>query len=119
MAVTHVPLSLTENYCESWGVWEGVRELVQNVHDGAIEAGGDRWSADAEASYSCRAGDDVVAYISYDSARERLTLVNRSVGLQRRVLLLGASRKADSVHVIGQRGHEGGRVGVAARGSLL
>ena len=55
----------------------------------------------------------MIASISYDPTHQRLTLVNRSVGLQRRVLLLGASRKADSVHVIGQFG-EGMKVGALA-----
>ena len=43
MAKTSVSLSLTEDYCASWGCWEGVRELVQNCHDGALEHGQASW----------------------------------------------------------------------------
>ena len=110
-ATTHVPLSLTEDYCPSWGVWEGVRELIQNVHDGALESGGTTWSRMAVSvsqgeSFAC--GN--MASITYDRTRQRLVLINRSVGLQRRVLLLGSSQKADSLHAIGQFG-EGMKVG--------
>jgi hypothetical protein len=115
MPVTHVPLSLTETYCESWGTWEGVRELIQNVHDGALEAGGTKWASDGGDAFACRDSttNELVASVTYDAVRKRLVLTNRSVGLQRRVLLLGASHKADSIHAIGQFG-EGMKVGALA-----
>ena len=106
LPTTHVALSLTEDYCPSWGVWEGVRELIQNVHDGALESGGTSWSETGEDSFA--SGE--AATITYDRARQRLVLINRSVGLQRRVLLLGSSQKSDSLHAIGQFG-EGMKVG--------
>ena len=37
--VRSIALSLTEDYCPSWGAWEGVRELVQNFHDGCLDSG--------------------------------------------------------------------------------
>ena len=52
LPTTHVALSLTEDYCPSWGVWEGVRELIQNVHDGALESGGTSWSKTGEDSFA-------------------------------------------------------------------
>ena len=49
---TVIPLSLTEDYAPAWGVWEGVRELVQNWHDGCLEqtsvAGRIRWESHAD-----------------------------------------------------------------------
>lgn len=143
MAKTSVSLSLTEDYCASWGCWEGVRELVQNCHDGALEHGQaswDQWGVAADAAPWRPAGSqrfeaDVaadaapwrpagsqrfeatsagrsVATVLYDASKQRLTLVNRGVGLQRRVLLLGTSQKV-SAEAIGQFG-EGMKVGTLA-----
>ena len=28
---------ITEDYAKSWGTWEGIREIVQNWHDGLYE----------------------------------------------------------------------------------
>ena len=39
-AKTTIALSLTEDYAPQWGVWEGVRELVQNWHDGCLRGNG-------------------------------------------------------------------------------
>ena len=72
LPTTHVALSLTEDYCPSWGVWEGVRELIQNVHDGALESGGTSWSKTGEDSFA--SGE--AATITYDRARQRLVLIN-------------------------------------------
>ena len=53
MATEHfIPLSLTEDYCPSWGTWEGVRELVQNFHDGCLHGDGGQplsWRRDDDA----------------------------------------------------------------------
>ena len=38
MRTNHISLSLTSNYASTWGLWEGVRELLQNWHDGIYEA---------------------------------------------------------------------------------
>ena len=37
MTSSFIALSLTEDYAPSWKLWEGVRELVQNWHDGCLE----------------------------------------------------------------------------------
>lgn len=36
--MTKIPLTIDKNYCADWGVWEGVRELLQNAKD-ADDAG--------------------------------------------------------------------------------
>ena len=124
MAKTSVSLSLTEDYCASWGCWEGVRELVQNCHDGALEHGQaswEQWDVAADAApwrpagsqrFEATSGGRSVATVLYDASKQRLTLVNRGVGLQRRVLLLGTSQKV-SAEAIGQFG-EGMKVGTLA-----
>ena len=33
-----IQLSITKNYARSWETWEGVREMVQNWHDGLFTA---------------------------------------------------------------------------------
>ena len=33
-----IQLSITKNYAQSWKTWEGVREMVQNWHDGLFSA---------------------------------------------------------------------------------
>lgn len=35
-SVKSISLSLTAQYAPSWKTWEGVRELVQNWHDGVF-----------------------------------------------------------------------------------
>ena len=121
---TTIPLSLTEDYAPSWGVWEGVRELIQNWHDGVLEhahvASDVAWEShlddDAWALQRCEArlpdGRSVGTCV-FDPRLERLTLVNREVGLERRVLLLGNSKKALAAESIGQFG-EGMKVGALA-----
>merc|ERR1719181_947820 len=81
---TVIPLSLTEDYAPAWGVWEGVRELVQNWHDGCLEqtsvAGRVRWE-----SHAVDAAGGCCGTALYDPWLQRLTLVNRDVSLERRV----------------------------------
>lgn len=113
-----IALSLTEDYAPSWGMWEGVRELVQNWHDGLLEhaelASSIVWKQNDLGDGSCRvdamAADVHLGTIIYCAASERLTVINRNVGLARRTLLLGSSQKAQSGETIGQFG-EGMKVG--------
>ena len=32
--VSEIQLTITKNYARHWDTWEGVREMVQNWHDG-------------------------------------------------------------------------------------
>eukprot|EP00753_Platysulcus_tardus_P018261 PLAT6801.1.p1 GENE.PLAT6801.1~~PLAT6801.1.p1 ORF type:complete len:798 (+),score=388.86 PLAT6801.1:43-2436(+) len=124
-------LTLQWSYAGSWGVWEGVRELVQNWHDGALSSCSDSGEAlvyrqqgrleDEGKEEGCgekllvqRSLDGAtVASLSYDADKEELLLVNRGVGLGRTVLLLGYSAKASHKDVAGQFG-EGMKVGTLA-----
>lgn len=113
MARTTISLSLTEDYAPQWGVWEGVRELVQNWHDGCLHGGAPvQWVRDDANTFHALRSGDVVGSLTFSPAEEQLVLVNRDVGLARRVLLLGSSHKADSA-AIGQFG-EGMKVGTLA-----
>ena len=116
---TSIALSLTEDYAPTWGCWEGVRELVQNWHDGCLCGGEARAQFEEwQAGGLVRRYEGVVGGVSvgsaiYDAERQELTLVNRNVALARRVLLLGSSKKAAVSESIGQFG-EGLKVGALA-----
>ena len=119
-APKRVSLSLTSTYAPSWGLWEGVREFVQNWHDGAVtccvqsfgtKCRFERVQASTEGGFAYIAfhplamgtagfRDHVIGVIYYDAGQIRL--VNFQVGLGRQVLLLGYSKKAqhNSVNVI-------------------
>jgi hypothetical protein len=121
-AAARISLSLTENYAPSWGAWEGVREFVQNWHDGVINSAGGAAigtaiveSHGASVHYVATAAGSgaELGVVEYDAPTEKLTLVNRNVALARRVLLLGHSVKAQHADVAGQFG-EGMKVGALA-----
>jgi len=128
-----ISLSLTASYAPSWKIWEGLRELVQNWHDGLLSADlaskaagvtpstataslefSSKPAADATTSRfaATRAGQEV-GWCEYIPAEDKLVMVNRGVGLGRQVLLLGYSKKAQHHDVIGSFG-EGMKVGAVA-----
>lgn len=86
-----IELTIKSNYLPEWGLWEGVRELVQNAKDAETE-----FSASLEVSH----GDD------------KLTLHNEGVTLPVTSLLMGHSTKAEK-DLIGQFG-EGLKLGILA-----
>ena len=117
-----ISLSLTEDYAPSWGVWEGVRELIQNWHDGCLDHGdqlsftrADLRCADAGAVFHCHSvlSGACIGSLVYDASKHELKIVNRDVALHRKVLLLGSSHKAVTHEAIGQFG-EGMKVGTLA-----
>lgn len=85
-------ISMTTNYVSDWGVWEGIREIVQNARDGEIEHG---------------------AKMSVDHTGKTLRLKNEGAVLPREALLIGFSTKARSRETIGQFG-EGLKLGTLA-----
>lgn len=92
MSRTRIELSLTVNYCPGWGLWEGVREIVQNAVDD------EEWN-----------GGKMV--IEHSARAQKLSIKSQGVVLERSVLLLGASDKKEN-----ERGHfgEGLKIGVLA-----
>lgn len=124
-----ISLSLTASYAPSWGLWEGIRELIQNWHDGLLAAMPEQSSAvspgaplefvkspsgdDAAERQVVKRGGLEVGSIEYSPQERRIALINHQVGLGREVLLLGYSKKAQHADVIGSFG-EGLKVGAVA-----
>lgn len=79
-------LSMTPDYVLSWGIWEAVRELLQNAID--------QHTLDAQSA----------VVFEYDPGEQRLTVGATNCALEPRTLLLGASTKACNRHTLGQFG---------------
>lgn len=77
-------LSISINYVESWGIWEGLRELTQNTLDQHKE----------KDDYS----------IDYSSSNKTLIFTNINAKLNISSLLLGTSTKTNNSSKIGQFG---------------
>ena len=117
MQAERVCLSLTSSYAAHWGAWEGLRELVQNWHDGALAAAGERdevrFAKLGEYTYEARgSGGAALGSARYDGATQTLALTNVGA-VDRTALLLGFSRKAARRDVVGCFG-EGLKVGALA-----
>lgn len=113
-----VNVNLTSHYAEHWGIWEGLRELIQNWHDAALQGLSsleenlvfDVHNEDCITAQSECGGPDL-ARIEYEHST--LTLINENATLSRRALLLGYSSKAVHRATIGHFG-EGLKVGALA-----
>ncbi|XP_077997341.1 uncharacterized protein LOC144450572 [Glandiceps talaboti] len=130
-----IPLNLTSRYAHNWGTWEGIREFIQNWHDGTYDASDNEvqlnpLAKEQTVTFPCTTEDDEkVVYtanvtfvtnvpkpygtLHYDVVNKRLTLVNKEVCLQKKILLLGYSSKSKHKEVIGQFG-EGLKIGALA-----
>lgn len=87
-----IQLSIKTTYLPKWGVWEGIRELVQNGRDAEVEHG---------------------ATLSVDWYNDTLRIENEGTVLEQRALLLGHTTKVGRSDMIGQFG-EGLKLGVLA-----
>lgn len=90
----HVELSIKTDYMPAWGLWEGVRELVQNAKDGESQL-------------------KAKMTVAHDPAAETLTITNDGVVLPHEALLLGHTTKVGATGLIGQFG-EGLKIGILA-----
>lgn len=75
------PLSLTENYIHNWGLWEAIRELLQNA-------------IDHEGGYK----------VDYSPETSQLSIKTFGKTLEPKSLLLGASTKQEDPTKVGQYG---------------
>ena len=78
----------------NWGIWEGLRELIQN-------------SLDSETQY------DAKFTWNYDIDNRTLTLINKDVSIDRKAMLMGHTSKAGQDNLIGQYG-QGLKEGILA-----
>ena len=87
-----IPLTIEVSYLPEWGLWEGVRELIQNAKDAETE---------------------MKAEFSVTHQLDTLYIENHGVTLPYKALLLGNTTKADKSQLIGQFG-EGLKLGLLA-----
>lgn len=88
-----IELSLNVHYLPEWNAWHGIRELIQNGRDAAIQF-------------------DAPLTVDH-TASNYLVITNRGTQLPHEVLLLGTTTKADDTTTIGKFG-EGLKLGVLA-----
>jgi hypothetical protein len=86
-------LTISDQYVSDWGVWEGVREAVQNALDARDK------------------GHPM--HIRYNDTDGMLTIANFGVELERSVWLMGVTSKADDANARGHFG-EGLKLGALA-----
>jgi len=89
-----IELSINTKYMPAWGLWEGVRELIQNAKDG-------------ETQLSAK------MTVEHDAATDTLTITNEGATLPHEALLLGHTTKLGDKNTIGQFG-EGLKIGLLA-----
>lgn len=87
-----IELTIKTDYLPSWGVWQGIRELVQNGRDAETMLG---------------------AALTVDHSGESLRITNDGCVLPHEALLLGYTTKANRDDAIGQWG-EGLKLGILA-----
>ncbi|XP_069107413.1 uncharacterized protein [Argopecten irradians] len=129
-----IALTLTARYASSWGSWEGVRELVQNWHDGIYDSVSQRGLSliskyevmfceektdmFCQVFKACLVDSDtlkevILGRLIYKKLGSKLYLINGCTELHKKILLLGYSGKSSNKEVIGQFG-EGLKVGALA-----
>jgi hypothetical protein len=90
--MARIELTIAQNYV-NWGLWEGLRELVQNGLDAQTD--GHKFS------------------ITYSKENRNIVLITEGVTLATKTLLVGYSTKRDRKDMLGQYG-EGYKLGLLA-----
>ena len=88
-----IPLTISESYCKDWGIFEALREFMQNGRD------------------ETRRGSTFDAW--YLPAKQQVRMVTKGAVLSRETLLLGTSDKRGRSDMLGQHG-EGYKIGSLA-----
>jgi len=93
-------LSIKANYLPGWGLWEGVRELIQNARDAELQ-----FNAPMNVSFAKR--------IRNKQETGALVIINRDTILPKESLLIGHTTKDGHDELIGKFG-EGLKYGILA-----
>ena len=80
--MTRLELTISPDYVSKWGVWEAVREILQNTID----------------------NKEKEQIFSYNASKQILTIGNKDTVLEKQTLLLGNSTKRNDSNTIGQYG---------------
>ena len=88
-----IPLTISESYCKDWGIFEALREFMQNGRD------------------EIRRGCTFDAW--YLSQKQQVRMITKGAVLTRETLLLGTSDKRGRSDMLGQHG-EGYKIGSLA-----
>jgi hypothetical protein len=80
--MTRIELTISPQYVSNWGVWEAIREVLQNVIDNNRNE----------------------HIFNYDAPKQILTIGNKDTVLEKQTLLLGNSTKRDDKSKIGKYG---------------
>ena len=94
-------LSLLEDYATHWKTDFALRELLQNLIDGAIQSGGSFLPRETSTGYELVKNDsskEMAAKIEYYQDRKSgtLRLLNHGIVLPKSALLMGGTSKANS-----------------------
>ncbi|KAL9965928.1 hypothetical protein ACROYT_G029795 [Oculina patagonica] len=71
-AVKSISLSLTSQYAPSWKTWEGIRELVQNWHDGVFSSL-EKLQGGSKVDFLCCKENDLLLYRAVIKAENRVS----------------------------------------------
>ena len=84
--MTRFELSINPNYVSHWGIWEALREIMQNIIDRQTESPTSKM------------------FIQYESSNNLLSMGNLKTELSPKTLLLGSSTKTNNNNLIGKFG---------------
>lgn len=84
--MTTYNLNLSSSYCSHWGLWESIREILQNGED----------------ELTLNPKNEI--NVEYDEKNQKLIISNKESILERKTLLLGCTSKENNEKLIGKFG---------------